>query len=67
MKNDKLVRFIQAMEKAREILGEDQAIKWMHGPVPSLGNEIPADILDTESGFQKIEQALQRIKHGACS
>jgi putative toxin-antitoxin system antitoxin component (TIGR02293 family) len=62
--SEKLVRLIQVMVNASRILGDDEAKKWVYQKVPSLGNKLPIDLLDTEVGHQLVEQALLQIEHG---
>lgn len=50
--------------KASKILGGVEAKNWLYKPIPSLGNEVPLDLLDTEAGRRLVEQALLQIEHG---
>ncbi len=62
--SEKLVRLIQVMVNASRILGEEKAKKWIYLKIPSLGNELPINLLDTEAGHQLVEQTLLQIEHG---
>jgi putative toxin-antitoxin system antitoxin component (TIGR02293 family) len=62
--SEKLIRLIQVMTNASKILGEHQAKKWIYQKVPSLGNELPINLLDTEAGHQLVEQILLQFKFG---
>lgn len=61
---EKLIRLIQVMLKASKVLGEQEAKSWVYRAVPSLGDEIPMNLLDTEAGHRLVEQALLRIEYG---
>ena len=61
---EKFIHFIQAVEKAREVLGNENAKAWLYSPIPALGNDVPVDLLDTEAGFRLVEQTLHRIQYG---
>ena len=64
---EKFIRLIQVMVKATKILGEDEAKNWLYRPIPSLGNEIPINLLDTEPGHRLVEQTLLQIEYGVYS
>ena len=61
---EKFVRLILVIINASKILGESEAKNWLYRKIPSLGNEIPMDLLDTEAGHRLVEQALLQIEHG---
>lgn len=52
------------MIMAENILGKEEGREWMSRRNPSLGNEIPINLLDTEKGRQLVAQALLQIKNG---
>lgn len=52
------------VQKAEEILGKQEAKNWLYRKIPSLGDQIPMDLLDTEAGHRLVEQALLQIKYG---
>lgn len=60
---EKLIRLLTVRKKATEILGEEGR-EWLYRKIPSLGDEAPIDLLDTEAGHKLIEQALLQIKYG---
>lgn len=64
---EKFIRLIQVMLKASKVLGEKEAKNWLYRPIPSLGNELPIDLLDTEPGHRLVEQTLLQIEHGVYS
>lgn len=61
---EKFIRLILVMVKASKILGEAEAKNWLYKAIPSLGNEVPLDLLDTEAGHRLVERALLQIEHG---
>lgn len=65
--SEKFVRLINVLTLASEILGKVEARKWLYKNVPSLGNEVPVSLLDTETGHRLVEQALLQIQYGIYS
>lgn len=61
---EKFIRLILVMVKASKLLGEGEAKSWLYRAIPSLGNEVPIDLLDTEAGHRLVEQTLLQIEHG---
>lgn len=61
---EKVVRLILILKMASDILGKTEAKEWIYKNVPSLGNEAPINLLDTEIGHRLVEQTLLQIKHG---
>lgn len=61
---EKFVRLISVLAMASDILGKVEAKKWLYRNVPSLGNEVPLNLLDTEVGHRLVEQTLLQIKYG---
>jgi putative toxin-antitoxin system antitoxin component (TIGR02293 family) len=61
---EKFIRLILVTVKASKILGESEVKGWLYKKIPSLGNEVPIDLLDTEAGHRLVEQALLRIEYG---
>ena len=61
---EKFIRLIQVMLKASKVLGSQEAKNWLYRPIPSLGNELPIDLLDTEVGHRLVEQTLLQVEHG---
>jgi putative toxin-antitoxin system antitoxin component (TIGR02293 family) len=64
---EKFVRLISVMVMASDILGKSGAKNWLYRKIPSLGNEAPLDLLDTETGHRLVERALLQIKYGVYS
>ncbi len=61
---EKFIRLITILKIASDILGKTEAKHWIYREVPSLGNEAPINLLDTEIGHRLVEQALLQIKYG---
>ncbi len=61
---EKFVRLISVLIMASDILGKVEAKNWIYRNVPSLGNQAPLNLLDTEVGHRLVEQALLQIKYG---
>lgn len=64
---EKFIRLISVIDTASQILGNVEAKAWVNRAIPSLGNEIPLSLLDTEAGHRLVVQALLQIKHGLYS
>jgi len=61
---EKFIRLISILEMASDILGKAEAKEWIYKKIPSLGNEAPINLLDTEIGHRLVEQTLLQIKYG---
>lgn len=61
---EKFVRLIQVMKHARKIIGNTDGRAWLYREIPSLGNQRPVDLLDTEPGHKLVEQTLLQIEYG---
>lgn len=61
---EKFIRLISVLLMATEVLGKPEAKNWLFRKIPSLGNEVPLNLLDTEVGHRLVEQALLQIKYG---
>lgn len=64
---EKFLRLISVVKNAEEILGRQEAKGWLYKKIPSLGDQIPIDLLDTEAGHRLVDQALLQIKYGIYS
>lgn len=65
--SEKLIRLVSVIKKANDIIGQSETKEWLYREIPSLGNQKPLDLLDTEVGHRLVEQALQQIKFGIYS
>lgn len=61
---EKFLRLFSVVQHAEEILGHNEAKNWLYRKIPSLGGQIPMDLLDTEAGHRLVEQVLLQIKYG---
>lgn len=61
---EKFLRLFAVVQNAQEVLGRQEAKNWLYRKIPSLGNQIPMDLLDTEAGHRLVEQTLLQIKYG---
>jgi putative toxin-antitoxin system antitoxin component (TIGR02293 family) len=61
---EKFFRLISVVQNAQEILGNQEAKNWLYRKIPSLGDQVPMDLLDTETGHRLVAQALLQIKYG---
>lgn len=64
---EKFIRLITVILMASEILGKGEAKNWIYREIPSLGNQAPINLLDTEVGHRLVEQTLLQIKYGMYS
>ncbi len=63
--NDSALRVVRVMELAEKVLGErERAQRWLRKPNRAIGDVVPLDLLESESGAVLIEQALHQIDHG---
>lgn len=61
---EKFLRLVSIVKIGQEILGNQEVKSWLYRTIPSLGDQIPMDLLDTEVGHRLVEQALLQIKYG---
>ena len=61
---EKFLRLFSVVQHAEKILGSNDAKSWLYRKIPSLGEQVPMDLLDTEAGHRLVEQALLQIKYG---
>jgi putative toxin-antitoxin system antitoxin component (TIGR02293 family) len=61
---EKFIRLITVLTIASDILGKVEAKNWLYRNIPSLGNQAPINLLDTEVGHRLVEQTLLQIKYG---
>jgi hypothetical protein len=55
---------IAMVRRATEVLGVDHVANWMRSRIPSLGNQTPYALLQTEDGRNQVECVLLKIEHG---
>lgn len=62
---DALVRLLRLREMSKTTFGDaGKAGQWLVRPSRLFGGVAPIDLLDTESGGRRVEEALARIAHG---
>ncbi len=60
-----LLRLAKAQVKAEEVFEDRvQASVWLKRKIRTLGNVMPASLMDTSSGFELVMKELGRIEHG---
>lgn len=55
---------IAIVRRATEVLGIDHVARWMRSSIPSLGNQTPYTLVQTEAGRNQVERVLLKIEHG---
>lgn len=55
---------VQLVRRASEVLGASHVARWMQSEIPSLGNQTPYVLMQTEAGRRKVELVLLKIEHG---
>lgn len=62
---DAVARLLRVTETAIRAFGDvDFARKYLSLPVPALGDKIPLELAETDSGAREVEAALMRFAHG---
>ncbi len=64
---EKFLRFISVVQMSLEVLGEKEGKNWLYRKIPSLQDQVPLDLLDTEAGHKLVEEVLLQIKYGIYS
>jgi len=60
------LKFINLLNKGVEVFGEINSLRnWLNKPAFGLGNKIPMEMLNTNTGIDLIEEELLRIEYGA--
>lgn len=63
--SDRLARLDRIIRLATEVFGtREQAVEWLKRPSRALGAETPLQLLDTDTGTQRVERELRQIQHG---
>lgn len=65
--SDRLFRLVRIATQATEVLGTENAKRWLHTPNRGLGGHRPLALLDTDLGARQVEEVLGRIEHGVYS
>jgi putative toxin-antitoxin system antitoxin component (TIGR02293 family) len=63
--SDRMMIVGDILELGKKVLGDEAHVKaWLRKPAVPLDNQIPLELLKTESGRRKVEEGLQQIYHG---
>lgn len=62
--SEKFIRLFSVLKLACDILGEADGKNWLYKKIPSLNNDLPINLLDTETGHRLVVQTLIQIKYG---
>lgn len=66
--SDRTMRLARVFAKAEDTFGTtEKAARWMQHPILALGDEVPLDLMDTDSGARAVEAVLYRIDYGVYS
>lgn len=66
--SDRLSRLARTVTLALAVLdGRERAGAWLTTKNRALGGETPLSLLDTDVGTARVEEVLQRIRHGIAS
>jgi hypothetical protein len=55
---------VEIVRRATEVLGINHVGRWMRSKIPSLGNQTPYALMQTEDGRRQVERVLLKIEHG---
>ncbi len=66
--SDRTVRLARVIAMATDTLGNPQkASSWLQKPNRALEDQMPLDLLDTDTGARSVETVLGRIEYGLYS
>ncbi len=65
--SDAIVRIARIVAHAKQLLGDERALRWLEIPNVALGGARPIDLLGTETDARAVEAILGRIEHGVFS
>jgi len=67
--SERLFRVGHVFERAVALHDGDRdgARHWLESPIPSLGNQRPLELAQTEPGAREVEDLIGRIEHGVVS
>ena len=57
-------RLGRVVAQASDILGEENAKRWLQTPNRALGGKRPLELFDTDLGLRQVEEVLGRIQSG---
>ena len=68
VEQDRLYRVHRVLERAHAVLEDEAAARaWINRENRSLGGEAPLALLDTEAGYELVQDTLNRIEYGVLS
>lgn len=60
------LKFVSLLNKGIEVFGDINSFRnWLNKPAYGLGNQIPIELLNTNTGMDLVEEELLRIEFGA--
>ncbi|MDD2773908.1 MAG: DUF2384 domain-containing protein [Elusimicrobiales bacterium] len=63
--SDRIYRMSKILDLATTVFQDrENALSWLKRPQPGLGNKVPADLLDTEPGFEQVQTLLNQLEYG---
>ena len=63
--SERVIEIARLYSRGDDVLGSVENFKtWMDSSIPSLGNRIPKEFLDTSMGIEMLMDTLGRIEHG---
>lgn len=63
--SDRLWRYLNLYARAVEVHEQpDDAVEWLHAPLPSLEGRAPLAVARDDAGVQRVLAVLGRIEHG---
>jgi putative toxin-antitoxin system antitoxin component (TIGR02293 family) len=66
--SDRMVRVARVVAMATETLGNSaKASRWLQKPNRALEDQVPLELLDTDTGVRSVETVLGRIAYGIYS
>ncbi|MFS0753397.1 antitoxin Xre/MbcA/ParS toxin-binding domain-containing protein [Noviherbaspirillum sp. 1P10PC] len=68
VEQDRMYRVHRVLERAQAVLEDEAAaIAWINRENRALGGEAPLALLDTEAGYELVQDTLCRIEYGVLS
>lgn len=64
MATEKFFRLVSVIYHAEKILGPEETKNWLYRKIPSLDEQAPMDLLDTEVGHRLVENVLLQVQYG---
>ena len=55
---------VDLIRRATEVLGIHHVGRWMRTRIPSLGNQTPYALMQSEDGRKQVDRVLLKIEHG---